>query len=225
MLIQFPGLVFQKATPTGLLIDGADDDDDDNNDANSFVTMADLSDAGEEMNQLTTPRTIENLSKWLNRADRNELAAYLQTPSVVQGRETTVLNEIVEAKVGNTMFATQVIAAIAEDLASGPGGGATTPRVNVPKPNCYADLKRAGTVTDLDALIATLTQNEMACSLLYAPKGEHRQHAPHPVAVGADRQLRARAHAHRSSRWSPAPRSTAATSRASSTTARRWPTA
>lgn len=164
VLVQFPAMVFQKATPTAIVADGDPDDDD------NFVTMAELTDGGEEMNQLTTPRTIHNLSKWLNQASRDQLAQYLQTPSQFQGRETTVLNEIVEAKVGNTMFASQVVGVIAEDLASGSGNNAATARVNVPKPNCYADLKAASTITDLEDAIAGLTPNERSGSLLFALK-------------------------------------------------------
>lgn len=166
VLVQFPAMVFQKSTPAAIVTDGDSDDDDDN----GYVTMADLTDGGEDMNQLTTPRTIHNLSKWLNQATREQLATYLQVPATIQGREVTVLNEVVEAKVGNTMFATQVVNVIAEDLASGAGNGAATPRVNVPQPNCYADLKAASTMTDLERLIADLSANERSGSLLYALK-------------------------------------------------------
>ncbi|MFD2024145.1 MULTISPECIES: AAA family ATPase [Promicromonospora] len=163
VLTQFPALVFQKSTLSAIVADGSDDEDDDT------VTMAELFDSGEEMNQITTPRTIENLSKWLNKVDQQQLARYLSTPTQTQGREDTELHEIVEAKVGNTLFATQVIAAIAEDLASG-AGSAQTSRVNVPTPNCYAGLKAATTVTDLADQIGLLTDNEKSGSLLYALK-------------------------------------------------------
>jgi hypothetical protein len=143
--------------------DGGDDEDDDT------VTMSELFDSGEEMRQITTPRTIENLSKWLNKADPQQLSQYLQTPTQAAGQESTVLHEVVEAKVGNTLFATQVIAAIADDLASG-AGSAQTSRVNVPQPNCYVGLKGATTVTDLADQIASLTDNERSASLLYALK-------------------------------------------------------
>jgi hypothetical protein len=163
VLVKFPALVFQKATPSLMVVDGDDDEDGD------AVTMAELFDSGEEMNQLTTPRTIDNLSRYLNAVDRQTLSTYLSTPTQTGGRESNLLNEVIEAKVGNTMFATQVVAAIAEDLASG-GGTAATVRVNVPKPNCYADLKAATTVTDLASQISSLTDNEVVGSLLYALK-------------------------------------------------------
>ncbi|MGI8306976.1 AAA family ATPase [Saccharopolyspora hattusasensis] len=163
VLTQYPALVFQKSTPNAIVSDGQDDDDDGN------VTMAELFDGGEEMNQLTTPRTIHNLSKWLNKADRQELAQYLATPIQIAGRDTSLLNEAIEAFAGDTMFTTQLVATIAEDLASNSGGQQQS-RVNVPKPNCYTTLKAASTVTDLASQISLLTEHEVSGSLLYALK-------------------------------------------------------
>ncbi|MFD7853458.1 AAA family ATPase [Streptomyces microflavus] len=163
VLTQFPGLVFQKSTPEAIVADGQDDDD------NGNVTMAELFDGGEEMNQLTTPRTIDNLSKWLNAADPQQLAQYLATPIQIGGRETSLLNETIEAYVGATTFTTQLVSTIAQDLANN-AGGVQHHRVNVPKPNCYQSLKSAATVTDLTTVIATLTGNEKSGSLLYALK-------------------------------------------------------
>ncbi|QNE18106.1 AAA domain-containing protein [Kribbella qitaiheensis] len=166
VLTQFPALVFQKAISGVVAADGPDDDDD-----ATTSSFAELFDSGEEMNQLTTPRTIDNLSRWLNRADRAQLSRYLAMPATIGDRETTVLNEVVESHVGNTTFAVQVVSVIAEDLASGTGQAATN-QVVVPKPNCYVDLKAAQSVTDLAALIADLTDSDKSGSLLYALK-EH----------------------------------------------------
>ncbi|MFJ2778119.1 MULTISPECIES: AAA family ATPase [unclassified Kitasatospora] len=163
VLTQYPGLIFQKSTPEAIVADGQDDDD------NGNVTMAELFDGGEEMNQLTTPRTIDNLSKWLNAADPQQLAQYLATPIQIGDRETSLLNEAIEAYVGDTTFTTQLVATIAQDLASN-AGGVQQRRVNVPKPNCYQSLKAAATVTDMAAVIVTLTDNEKSGSLLYALK-------------------------------------------------------
>lgn len=165
VLTQYPGLIFQKSTPEAIVADGQDDDDN----GNGNVTMADLFDGGEEMNQLTTPRTIDNLSKWLNAADPQQLAQYLATPIQTGDRETSLLNEAIEAYVGDTMFTTQLVATIAHDLANS-AGGVQHNRVNVPKPNCFPSLKAAGTINDRAALITALTDNEKSGSLLYALK-------------------------------------------------------
>ncbi|MFB7917056.1 AAA family ATPase [Streptomyces sp. NPDC056061] len=163
VLTQYPALVFQKSTPNAIVADGKDDDDDGN------VTMADLFDGGEEMSQLTTPRTIDNLSRWLNTADRQELGQYLATPVQIAGRETSQLNEVIEAFTGDTMFTAQLVGVIAEDLASSSGGQQQN-RVNVPKPNCYATLKKAKNITDLATEISQLTSNEVSGALVYALK-------------------------------------------------------
>ncbi|MCX5103456.1 AAA family ATPase [Streptomyces sp. NBC_00439] len=163
VLTQYPALIFQKSTPEAIVADGQDDDD------NGTVTMADLFDGGEEMNQLTTPRTIHNLSNWLNKADPQQLAQYLATPVQIGDREVSLLNEAIEAYVGDTMFTTQLVATIAQDLANN-SGGAQQSRVNVPKPNCYRSLKAAATAKVLEEKISDLTDNEKSGSLLYALK-------------------------------------------------------
>ena len=161
VLVANPSLVFQKSTPDAIVADGNDDDDDDN-----AVTMADLFDGGEEMNQLTTPRTIDSVSRWLNAVDRNDLSTMLATPVRIGERDANILQEAIEAYVGDTMFAVQLLATIAQDLAS--GGGATGPRVIVAKPSCYDDFAKAGTITDLESLVSRLTVNELSGSLVYA---------------------------------------------------------
>lgn len=165
VLTAHPTLIFQKSTPNAIVADGSDGSD--GSDAN--VTMADLFDGGEEMNQLTTPRTVSYLSRWLNKVDRLELGEYLAAPVTIEGRETSQLNEIVESFTGDTMFTTQLVATIAQNLASNSGGQVQS-TINVSKPNCYADLKKAQNVTDLEQLISTLTSNELSGSLVYALK-------------------------------------------------------
>lgn len=165
VLSKSPNLVFQKSTPTGIAVDGTDDDDDDAN----VASVAELFDASEEMNQLTTPRTIDYLSRWLNKVDRDKLSAYLATPATIGDRDVSALNEIIEAKVGNTGFATQLVATIADDLTSGPAQNSAN-QIVVPKPNCYASLKAASTITELEDLISDLTESEKSGSLVFAFK-------------------------------------------------------
>lgn len=94
VLTQYPNLVFQKSTPNGITVDGDADDDD----QNAQASVADLFDSGEEMLQLTTPRTIDAVSRWLNKVPHATLQEYLQTPVSIEGRDTTLLNEILEAR-------------------------------------------------------------------------------------------------------------------------------
>jgi dynein-related subfamily AAA family protein len=165
VLTQHPSTIFQRSTPNAIVADGQDDDDNDKGN----VTVAELFDSGEEMNQITTPRTIDTVSRWLNKANRQDLSQYLATPVKINGRDTSLLNEAIETYVGDTPFSTQLVAVIAEDLAANSGGFVQN-RVNVPKPTCYTTLKTVSTVTDLASEIARLTPNEVSGSLLYALK-------------------------------------------------------
>lgn len=163
VLVRFPHLVFEKGVSGAILVDGNDDDDDT---GTATASYSDLLDSGEEMLQLTTPRTIDSMSRWLNVVDQVKLQEFFQTQVITEGRETTMLNEIIEAHIGNTEFATQLVA----EIATGINSGATTQvqSLTAPKPNCFADLKKAQTVTDLEDLINGLTDHEKSGSLLYS---------------------------------------------------------
>lgn len=169
VLTQNPQFVFQRAATGSYLTDGTDDDDDDD-DKSQTTSVEEIWDRAEKMSQLTTPRTIDNLSRWLNDVPQDELAQHLMTETLVDGRATTVLNEIVEAYVGETPFATELIAVIAKEVASSSGNGSSTRRISVPRPACYAQLKQATTITDLDFTIAGLSDVERGSALMYALK-------------------------------------------------------
>lgn len=161
VLRKHPNLVFAKGAPTTLLVDGQDDDDDANT-----ATMSDLLDGGEEMLQLTTPRTIDSISRWLNAVDTQKLLEYFQLQTTVGDRDTTMLNEIVEAHVGNTEFATNLVAEIASGLTAGTAHAVQ--QLTAPKPQCFASLKQATSISDLEDLIGDLTDHEKSGSLVYA---------------------------------------------------------
>lgn len=162
VLTQYPNLVFQKSTPNGITVDGDADDDD----QSAQASVADLFDSGEEMLQLTTPRTIDAVSRWLNKVPQATLQEYLQTPVSIEGRDTTLLNEILEGKVGNTDFTTHLVSNISETLASGGAGNPVT--LTAPKPKVYDQLKSAQTASDLMDLLRDLSDREKSGSLLYA---------------------------------------------------------
>lgn len=160
VLLKAPKLVFQKPNLDVLTSDGDDDDD--------TTTLDSVFHTGEEMNQITTPRTIENLSKWLNKVTRLQLQEYLETPTQVKGIDSSLLQEIIEAKVGRTDFAIQTLAVITEDLAQGIANATGTGGITVPEPTCYASLKAAKTIAELEDLIEELTDNEKGGSLVMA---------------------------------------------------------
>lgn len=163
VLTQYPNLVFQKSRPSAFVVDG-DDDDDDKNSAQASV--ADLFDSGEEMLQLTTPRTIDAVSRWLNKVPNDTLQEYLQTPVSIEGRDTTLLNEVLEGHIGNTDFTTHLVSNISETLASGASGKPVAH--TAPKPRIYDQLKGAQTASDLADLLGGLNDREKSGSLLYA---------------------------------------------------------
>lgn len=163
VLIRFPHLIFARGASSTILVDGNDQDDDG---SGTTATYSDLLDSGEEMLQLTTPRTIHSISRWLNAVDPAKLQEYLQTQVMNDGRETTMLNEVIEAHIGNTEFATQLVAEIATGLNT--GAASQVQSLTAPKPNCFVDLKGAQTVTDLEAIITGLTEHEKSGSLLYS---------------------------------------------------------
>lgn len=161
VLTEHPKLVFQKSAPNTMAVDGSDDDDDD-----AQTTVADLFDSGEEMLQLTTPRTIDAVSRWLNKVPASTLQEYLATPVSIEGRDTTLLNEVLEGKVGNTDFCTHLVSNIAASLASGAG---SQPAVQAaPKPPVYDQLKGVQTTSALNDLLNGLNDREKSGSLLYA---------------------------------------------------------
>ncbi|HEU5223091.1 MAG TPA: MoxR family ATPase [Candidatus Lumbricidophila sp.] len=163
VLVEHPHLVFQKSKPTVFAVDG--DDDDDN--GSQTAVFADLMDAGEEMRQLTTPRTIDGVSRWLNAVDPTKLQTWLSTATTVGDRQTTVLNEILEGHLGDTDFTTFLVAKIAAGLSAGQGNSTST-QLSAPKPACFDSLKQAQSITDLENLIQTLTEHEKSGSLLYS---------------------------------------------------------
>jgi MoxR-like ATPase len=161
VLAKFPHLIFGRSIPTAIMVDGTDDDDDKNN-----ATLDILLDSGEEMLQLTTPRTIDAISRWLNAVDPVKLQEYFQTQVNIDGRDTTLLNEAIEAHIGNTEFATMLIGEIATGITT--GATAQIKSLSAPKPQCFKSLKDANSVDDLEDIISGLTDHEKSGSLLYA---------------------------------------------------------
>ncbi|WP_435108136.1 ATP-binding protein [Nocardiopsis synnemataformans] len=167
VLSAHPSLVFARAKPAVPAVDGLDDDD------TTTVAFSSLVDASEEMNQFTTPRTIEQVSEWLNRADHQLLSELIQTQTILgdedtgSGREGTLLTEVIEGMVGNTPFTDLLINEITTDLNSGTNGQANT-SIQVPQPRCYDMLKQATTISALEDLVSNLTPNEKSGSLVFA---------------------------------------------------------
>lgn len=161
VLTKHPETVFEKSK--GDTLDVADGDDDDKN---QTVSVSDLFESGEEMLQLTTPRTIEFANNWLNSADDTLITTLIQTQVQVNGRDMTMLQEILEGKLGNTSFTKYLVDEVMTAQQSGTQTAA--PTIKAVKPRCYADLQQVTTIDDLDDAIQDLTDKERSGSLVYA---------------------------------------------------------
>lgn len=165
VLAKNPMLIFEKSAPSTFAVDGSSDDDD----GSSNISVEQLMDSGEEMFQLTTPRTIEYMSRFLNTVTKKDpgfLGELLLETTVVNGQDATALQEVIHGHLGNTNLATLLIEEIADDLNSGnvPQGSA----IVVPRPARYDELKAAATIHDLDVLIRSMTPKEQSGCLLQA---------------------------------------------------------
>lgn len=157
-----PELIFCRAEAQ---VEQADDDDDD--DGNVTVNFTGSLETGEEMNQFTTPRTAEYVSKWLNAHETDDLKAYLATPSHGDV-DVSLLQEMLEAHTGRTQFTTNLISVMSQDFINNTSQNTASVGVSVPKPNCYDDLITATSIDELNDKINQLTAREVSGAVLYA---------------------------------------------------------
>lgn len=138
---------------------GSDDDDD------AVVNIDEILDDGEEMNQIAVPRTISGLSRWLNTFTKQELQAMIADSTTIDGEDVSVLEEAIWGHTGKTAFTQFLMAEIASGIMT---MNTQSANVAIGKPQCYDDMKKAPTMTDLDAFIKNLTDNEKSGCLVYA---------------------------------------------------------
>ncbi len=143
---------------------GNDQNDDDDTDDTYSVDM-DLLLEENEMAQLTCPRTITGISKWLNTCDNKELLDYISQVTIEDNEETNALAGVIEAKCGKTMFSALLLQEIAQGISS-TNNQATV--VSIPKPNCYEDFKKCTTVNDLEDFVDNMNDTDKSGCLLYA---------------------------------------------------------
>ena len=145
------------------IVDTTEKDDDDD-DAAAYE-IDDLID-DQNFDQLTTPRTISALSRWLNSYDSKELLAMLSETSQRDGEDIPVLQEVIEGKTGRTQFTAYLMTEIINTLQS--ASTATTALINPSKPLCYDDMKACDTRTKLYDFIGTMSNNDKSGCLVYA---------------------------------------------------------
>lgn len=155
VLTAHPECIFCKTTTT---VAGSDDDSDEQN-------IEEIIDDGEDMLQITTPRTISAVSKWLNSFTNQELMALLAETHTVDGQEVSALQEMLEGHIGNTVFCSFLLAEITSGIMT-TNNQATT--LHVGKPACYDDFKNCASMSDLNDFVASMTDNDKSGCLLYA---------------------------------------------------------
>src|SRR5699024_4235878 len=104
VLRQHPEYIFQKE-PDQMTVPSQDDDDDDDSDTIDFSEF----DTDNELKQLTTPRTISSLSRWLNSYTNSDLLTFSTTQTKnTNGDDISLLQEAIEAHTGHTAFSLSV---------------------------------------------------------------------------------------------------------------------
>lgn len=155
VLQKYPDTIFCK-TVVDIEKDEENDEDQD------FIE--DIFDADNEMKQLTTPRTIASLSRYLNKKSNDDLKAMLVS---ITNNDTTLLQEIIEGFVGYTRFTQKLLEEIINGINTNQTN--TAQRVKAVKPNCYDELKTKASIQELqDFIINSMTEKERSESLVYA---------------------------------------------------------
>ena len=159
VLMQHPESLFCKMVQT--ITSQSDDDDDDD----GMTSIDEILDDGEDMNQITTPRTITGVSNWLNCYDNAALMTLLQETHNRDGEEVSLLQEIIEGFTGRTNFTKFLMAEIATNLMTVNNQSNVT---SVPKPQCYDKMKQCPDITALNQFISTMSDHDKSGCLVYA---------------------------------------------------------
>lgn len=155
VLEQHPETLFGKTVVT------VDDDGGSDHD----YSLDDIIDGDDGMAQITTPRTITKLSRWLNLHTNDELLALLSETDEVDGDIISVLQEQVEAHVGRTSFAAFLLAEIAGNISHTSNQGNV---ITVLEPDAFGQLSAATSFSQLGQLIGSLSDKQKSACLLYA---------------------------------------------------------
>lgn len=158
VLLHHPETIFCK---TVQLVASQSDDDDDNDD----VSIDEILDDGDEMNQITTPRTITGVSDWLNCYSNQELMPLINEIHTRNGEDVSMLQEVLEGFTGKTNFTKFLMAEIATNIMTVNNQSSI---INVGKPKAYTDMKNCSDITSLNTLIDTMTDNDKSGCLVYA---------------------------------------------------------
>lgn len=139
---------------------------DDDKDDDTTTIIEDIFDEADEMAQIATPRTISGLSRFLNGFNNQELMQLLANVYTTEdGDQTNSLQEAIEGHTGKTQFTTYLMMEIASGVATASSNAATN---NVPKPQCYDQLKACPDMTTMNSFVSSLSNSEKGGCLVYA---------------------------------------------------------
>lgn len=141
--------------------------DDDDDEDNALKRLEESMDMDERLSQITTPRTITSLSRWLNSYNDDELRELMTTVySGNNGESQSALLNAIEAHSGETAFSTDVCDQITNRLST--PTSSTTNTVTVRKPKEFNDLVNAASIQDLDQQLSSLTNTQLEHNFIYA---------------------------------------------------------
>lgn len=173
-LTKYPEDIFELETPH--VAQGNDPDDDDDNDDDNELNPDEIEamlGGDQDLKQITTPRTISSLSRWLNSFSNSDLLQLDQTPDPDSDKDLTILYTGIIAHVGDTIFAGHLVDTIDKSLVS--ASVAQTPNTTLKKPKRFDDLLEANTktITDIEQVIDQLPDSLRQDNLIYALYDSH----------------------------------------------------
>lgn len=159
-----PETIFGRGLPASLA--GASNKDDDNDDDDVHAIEEIFMDDGEDMTQLTTPRTISSISDWLNQCTNDELKVYMATLTINDdGDNVSILQEIIEAHTGKTAFSALLLSEIISGINT---VNTQANKMNVPKPRVYDKLINQPTRDELVEFVEQMSENDRSGCLVYS---------------------------------------------------------
>jgi hypothetical protein len=135
-------------------------EDDDGNEE-----VFDIIDESEDMDQITTPRTVSALSAFLNSVDNKTIIQLLAETTSRDGEDIPLLQEIIEGHVGNTAFTAFLLDEIRKNIQN---TNTQANSISVVKPASYDDMKKCTDRAALDDFFANLDENEKSGIMTYA---------------------------------------------------------
>ena len=158
VLEHHPETIFCKGISIGL----KNTDDDDNDD---YTMTEEILDDGDDMFQITTPRTIHALSRFLNKFSNDQLLQFIGETQVINGEEVSLLQGILEGFTGKTTFTAFLLGEMAAGLMAVNNQQNT---LSIPKPKSFDTLKACASIDELNDTIEGMTENERSGCFVYA---------------------------------------------------------